>query len=338
MQVTVYKEFNYVEKAEHEFYDRNTKYFDEETNKKEQLKKMALSYFVVDQDHFDNSYYEGIFKSSSLIKNKMNRVYFNHIVSKNKVFYTELFTNKMFLFYLTILLISLFALKDKGIRNKLGIIILFVLAVPACFNLFLDFKTDLSITIYLFILFATLLYILKDKNRINIFRFRLIKLLIAILILFNAYSVITKKHHYNQHEKRMISYYRNILKYGKASNKPVVFAGLVPNFESYPSKLFSIKRDDLVPHYYLNLFFYAQFPYYTTHNEKFFTNIGSFKNRVIDVIENDAIFVSNEELNQFILEYSEVVCGLNIRIEKLEIGRDSSINPIFEVYKIKFNT
>lgn len=335
LQNTVYKQYNYIEKAEHEIIDRNSV----ETNnvdKKEALKLQALSYFIVDKVNLNNNYYKELFLKKEFITSKFTSKYFNHIKQKIISFYISLFTDVYFLIYFILSFILIILINREKIKNTL--ILLFILFIPILFNIFLDFQTDLTQTMFLFVLLSLSIYFYYNYRFTTTYS-KLISAALSLLMFYNIANMHFTKKHYENHDKQIFNYYRNVLHYAKKINKTVVFADLVGNFEAYPSKLFSIKKTEIILHYYLNMFFYAHFNYYKNHNNNFFTNIYSFQDRVKDVINNDAIFISNDEINNLITEYMKEVCNYKVSINPLILiyNNNNIQTSSFNTYEIVLN-
>lgn len=337
LQSTVYDKYYFIEKAEHEIYDRNSVELESSMSKKELLQLKAHTYFIIDKVHLNAEYYRQLFTKKQLITNKLSIKYFKYVQFKLASFYNELFSNTYFLIHFLLSVIILLCLSAQ--RIKLITIILFILGMPIFFNFFLDFKTDLTIAMYLFLDFSLLLYFFRNHTTFSVQK-AVVTLFVCFILVYNLLNAYYTKQYYVNHDEKLITYYRDILTYGKNNHKEIVYSNLVGNFESYPSKLFSVSKRDISPHYYLNLFFYANYSYYINHNQKFFSNIESFEDRVRDIVNKKAVFLSNEEHNKFIVDYMQEVCNYSIKILKedtlnQQLAPEKGINPYFSIYRIE---
>jgi hypothetical protein len=334
LQNTIYKEYYYIEKAEHEIIDRNS-VNPISTNIVEELKLKAYKYYITDTEYLDKKYYRNLFYKNDFINSKITTKYFYYVIGKIKSFYTELLSDRQFIIYFIFsIILILFITK---LKYKLLSIVFIILIIPSFFNILLNFETDLTITMFLFLLISLLVYC-YNYFTFNSIQFKIISIILGLFMANNILNMYFTKQHYENHDKKILNYCKNILEYGKKNNKAIVYANIDGEFESYPSKLFSIKKSDIIPHYYLNMFFYVNYDYYKNHNRKFFTNIDSYKDRIKDIISKDAIFLSNDFLNKFIIEYMFYIHGMNIKINAIKL-KNITVEPntYFSTYKIYYS-
>lgn len=336
LQNTVYKEFNFIEKAEHEFHDRGVQYYKDNLDYKETLKLQALSYYIIDSDNLDPNYYKELFLDKSIVLNKLNATYFSNYFNRLTEYYLYLFKNTTFLINLFSISALIFLAISKNHRKKIALSFLFILGLPILFFIYIGFPESLMLTLLNIFLFGVFVFVLKQKN----LKIQLSLLgIISIILLFRLFSAYWKHIDYKTLEQPKLSYYRDVLSVSRTNHKNVVYASFIPSFEGFPSRLFAFDKKDVIPHYYLNMFFYAHYRYYTEHNNKFFSNITSFRSRILDIINKEAVFMSNNEYNAFIEDYAKNVCNLPIQIEPINIVDLSSYKnigvPYFNAYQIK---
>jgi hypothetical protein len=336
LQNTVYINNSYMEKSEHEFYDRGINYHATIKDKTDSMKAVAYSLYLLDDDNLDKKYYSDIILNKKIIFNKINKDYFITYLNKIFNFYLNIYNYYLKNIVLFLFIISIAFMLKINKLYKILITILFISIIQIIMSLYFEFPSEIYVTIISLYILSIIIYIYNNYDLNNYY----IYIIIMIFIMHLTINIRRDCINYNktiQNDTLTLDYYRKIEKYANTNNIPLIYASLVPKFENYNLRMFSSKLKNINEQYYLMMGFHSHYKHNKNHNSKFFSKNSSFKARISDIINKDAILISNNDMNAFIIYYSLYVCNLKINIKELDtIKTDNRIQPFYKTYKVYY--
>lgn len=328
IQKVYFEDLMYVEKAEHILIDRNYKYNVAEEDSVSILNK-AIAFYIKDDAVFTKDVYKEIVSSEHFINYLTDFKYIQFTLYKIYNSIHSFLVDYWFLILFNFILLYLYYNKYQKIKTWF----LFYLLFSLCF---IAISTIMLFPSELFFIFFSIVSFLLFLNIWDI-NYKMINVLFFLFILKVGYDNYYIKN-FNTERNKNITYYNCLLETFDKENKRIVYANIIEDYSNYSSRLFSLDNSS-IKHYYLDLFFYNNYNFYKDHNKEIFGNrIGNLLERFKIISQNNFVFVSSEEFNDFYKKYFHYIHGVDIEFKLLKPKCKSKSSDIqFNPYQVVVN-
>jgi hypothetical protein len=307
LQNTVYKEYAYREKAEHEFIDRQTIYFDEDMSEIEIYKLYAMMMYVQDQDVYDSEDYGELLASVDYVS-YIGKPWLLAFWQEKVVNFYNAFDYRLILLFVLCSIWVIF--KQK--RYRLLPFLSLILITPLLFSFLLIFPVNLYEGMMVLVIIGLTFLIFRDDLLVSV------KLVFAFIVILALGSWGKDFLRVQKEYEDLFWTYRNDMLDFKSEEKEVVFANFTNDFVNYPRRTFSLKPKNKVDHYYLDLFFYSSYNFYIDHHREFFHDgIKKLTSRIRDCTKPNVVFYANEQQKEFLTNYLSYFHNMQISFKIL---------------------